>query len=165
MSDSLIQQLAEQIKGKEEAAALSAKIQIHKTEFIQANCEAFFDQVTAELKQFTEALGSALVGSSSAEWPIVLSQNVPGTLTIKKDDFPSVHVGMTLNMAGLALKCDITSASHKNAQSHPVQFNWKFDVNPDNNLVLTNAPGAPVCHFSTPKEVAEHVMKTAFTVA
>lgn len=165
MPDSLIQQLAEQIKAKEESAALSAKIQIHKAEFIQANCGTFFNQVTAELRQLTADLGNALSGSSSAEWPIALSQIGTTGLSIRKEDFPVVYVGLNLTVVALALECDISCAAHKGAPTRAAKSHWKFDVSPENNLILTNSPGSPVCHFSTPKEVAEYVMKTAFTVA
>ena len=168
MPDDFISQLAANIKAKEESAALASKTQLHKADFIRANCHAFFEQVVGELKRLTDDLTQALEGTSSAEPPIVLSRpgNVanPGVM-VAKDDFPSANAKLNLNPQGLNLAFHLTWAARKNGPTpHAILGAWKFDVSPENNLILTKQPGGAAQSFSTPKELAEFVIKTIFTV-
>ena len=165
MPDDLIDKLASQIKAKEDAAALSAQIQLHKAEFIRANCEAFFGRVGDELKQLTDELSAALAGSSSADPPILFSKQAI-SVAIDKDDFPNAHANLNVNAQALNLQFGLRwSPRRGDPGGGRSNGTWKFDVNQDNDLILVNNPGAPAARFTNPKEVAEFVISTIFTVA
>jgi hypothetical protein len=90
MDSAEIQRLADQIKAKEEKAALSQRIQLHKADFIKANCRAFFDELATELKAAVSQLNEALAGSASADLPAVIKTPSRDLIHISKDDFPAL---------------------------------------------------------------------------
>lgn len=165
MPDDLIDKLASQIKAKEDAAALTAKIQLHKADFIRANCGAFFGRVADELKRLTDELTAALAGNSSADPPIVFSRQAI-SVAIDKHDFPNAHAELNVNAQALNLKFELYWSPRRGGPGGGrSNGTWKFDVNQDNDLILLNNPGEPAARFTTPKEVAEFVISTIFTVA
>lgn len=163
MDNDAIQKLADQIKSKEERAALSQQIQLHKAEFIKANCRSFFDTLSAELKAAVSQLNEALAGAASADPPVVFKAPTGVSIQIAKDDFPSTSASLTLNTNGLRMDFVVHSSQRKDV---PPQHNslgfLAFDVNPENQLVVRTKDQKV---YSSAKDLAESIMESTFTIA
>lgn len=162
MENDAIQKLADQIKAKEEKAALSQRIQLHKADFIKANGRAFFDELAAELKLAVSQLNEALAGSASADVPAVIDAPARDSIHISKDDFPSASTSLVLNMNGLRIDLVFRSSQRKGVPPlHAVNGYLSFDVNSDNQLVVLTKDQKV---FSSAKDLAGFVMEGTFTI-
>lgn len=167
-NDDLINKLAAQIKAKEDNAALSQQIQLHKSEFIKASCPQFFVALGRAIAESAEKLNRALEGSASAQ-PAITCQSGVANITLGKDDFPYVSAGLTLNPNALGvsfvLKWSPRKQSAISGQHH--DGIWKFDVDESNTLLLSGyiAPNHPPLVPSEPQAVADFLFQTVFTVS
>jgi hypothetical protein len=157
-----IQRLADQIKAREEKAALSQRIQLHKVDFIKANCQALFNELGAELKLAVSQLNEALAGSASADLPAVITSS-QGAIHISKDDFPSASTNLILNIKGLRIDLASQTSQRKGTPPvHAVNGYLSFDVNPDNQLVVLTKDQKV---FSSAKDLGGFIMDGTFTIA
>jgi len=164
MADDLINKLAAQIKARDESAAKAQQIQLHKTEFIQTNCAQWFHQFMDAFVGSAQALNKALTGSASADPPIKAGIISPQQISVTKDDFPAVRVNSLLDVRGMSVNVAASSAAQKGQTPKEWSLHLQFDVDANNNLVLRSKPGTPTFQVSTPKELADSLMETVFSV-
>jgi hypothetical protein len=163
----LVNRLAEQIKGKEESAAIAQKEQVNRMEYIKANCPRFFLEVTGYLSAQVDRLNAALAGSDTANPLAVFENDSTTSFVISKGDFPSVRGAVQLNIEGLSITCNLLSALSLNDQPVLTAGALAFDMDANAQLLsLRTPPGSqlPPLNFSTPKEFADFVLTTLFTV-
>jgi hypothetical protein len=163
MDNEAIQKIADQIKAREEKAALSQRIQLHKADFIKANCPAFFSELADELKVAISQLNTALAGSASGDLPAGITTESRDSIRIFKEDFPSASTRITLNTNGLRIDFSSQSSQRKGVQpQHAASGCLAFDVNADNQLVILTKDQRV---FSSAKEIAVLFMDGTFTIA
>jgi hypothetical protein len=163
MPDKLIAGIAASIKNGQDSAARAKKVEVHQDEFIDANCEAWFDSFCAEFERLAKALNVALAGSDSGIPELQFQRSSAVTVAVTKEDFPYAYGHASFSPQGRSMVTTIKAGARHGGQIHEQSHQWQFKVDASGNLVLM-AKLSPQRNttLKDPKELAKTLFKAMF---